>query len=143
MLFCWCYFERSQWSISQISAKYFLDKSLTDTARQTLFISNFKDWLKEKIHLLRTYHELVFVKNVYHPRSLQGISITDILKRDLCNIFTDCLVHPTHDNWNTATSCCISIIFAKSSVRFFIEKKIFLIIFNLLLFLIYWCWKKF
>ena len=52
-----------------------------------------------------------------------GVSVTDIPKRDLCNIFTDCLVHPTHYNWNTVISCCISIILAKSSVRFFTEKK--------------------
>ena len=48
--------------------------------------------------MFRIYLETVFVKPFYLPYSPQTTSITDILKINLCNVFTNWLAHYTHNN---------------------------------------------
>ena len=66
------------------------DKSLANTTSQTVYISIFQGSLREK-NLLRIY--LAFAKLLS-----ARITTSNILKINLCNVFTDWLAHHTQGN---------------------------------------------
>lgn len=106
----------SQWFNMPISV---YDKNITDLQSKMSTYLRFKIG-KDKIYFSRIYHETVSVTLLYLPCSMQGTSITDILKINLCYVFTEWLTHHI-----TFKILHFYQFLLKALLNFVIEKKYF------------------